>query len=246
MEDVGVKGLASVINACVMTSAFSCGNAFFYCSTRSLYSASLAGYLPRFLSKCLKNGSPVYCVLVTFAVSFVAYLSVNEDGMVVFNWFVNLCATGLLLAYICMWWSYFQFRRAWESQHKTKMRNPEYPYFTGPKWLHPVLTYLGMTFTILVVFFNGFWIFFPGNFNVSNLFTSYFAPAFFVCLFLFWKVYKKTKFRTPLTADIVSGKQKVDDEEEVEEREYAVKQAEYVTAVWYVKAWRCFYNLCFS
>lgn len=29
MEDVGVKGLASVINACVMTSAFSCGNAFF-------------------------------------------------------------------------------------------------------------------------------------------------------------------------------------------------------------------------
>lgn len=166
--------------------------------------------------------------------------------MVVFNWFVNLCATGLLLAYICMWWSYFQFRRAWEAQHKTKMRNPRYPYFTGPKWLHPVLTYLGMTFTILVVFFNGFWIFFPGNFNVSNLFTSYFAPAFLVCLFLFWKVYKKTKFRTPLTADIVSGKQKVDDEEDVEEREYAVKQAEYVTAVWYVKAWRWFYNLCFS
>ena len=97
-----------------------------------------------------------------------------------------------------------------------------------------------------MVFFNGFWIFFPGNFSVSNLFTSYFAPAFFVCLFVFWKVFKKTKFRTPLTADITSGKQRVDDEEEVEEREYAAKQAEYANGTWYVKAWRWVYNLCFS
>lgn len=162
----------------------------FYCSTRSLYSASLAGYLPRFLSKCLKNGSPVYCVLVTFAVSLVAYLNVNEDGMVVFNWFVNLCATGLLLAYICMWWSYFQFRRAWEAQHKTKMRNPEYPYFTGPKWLHPVLTYLGMTFTILVVFFNGFWIFFLEILMYLICLQVTLPQLSLFAYFYFWKIYK--------------------------------------------------------
>lgn len=177
--------------------------------------------------------------------SLVAYLNVNEDGMVVFNWFVNLCATGLLLAYICMWWSYFQFRRAWEAQHKTKMRNPEYPYFTGPKWLHPVLTYLGMTFTILVVFFNGFWIFFL-EILMYLICLQVTLPQLSLFAYFYFGRSIKTKFRTPLTADLISGKQKVDDEEEVEEREYAAKQAEYVTAVWYVKAWRWFYNLCFS
>lgn len=247
IEDVGVKGLASVINAGIMMSAFSCGNAFFYCSARSIYSAALGGYLPRFLAKCLPNGAPIYCVLITFAVSLISYLNVNESGAVVFNWFVNLCATGLLLTYTCIWWSYFQFRKDWEFKHKQKMKHPEYPYFLCPQWMHPIFTYLGLALTVLVVFFNGFWIFFPGQFNVSNLFTSYFAPVFFVCLFVFWKVVKRTHFRTAKTADITSGKQRIDDEEEAEEKE--IREQEFVfyqNAKWYHKAWQKFYAFWFT
>lgn len=217
IEQVGVKGLAALINACIMSSAFSCGNAFFYCSTRSIYSASIAGYLPRFFSKCLSNGAPINCVILTFAVSLLSYLNVSTTTGNVFNWFVNLSTTGLLCAYICMWWSYFQFKKAWEYQNGgNKMQKPQYEYYTGPKWLHPVFTYFGMTLTVLVLFFNGFWIFFPGQFSVANLFTSYFAPVFFICLFVFWKLLKKTHFRTRETADITSGKREIDEEEEAD------------------------------
>ncbi|KAI5953352.1 PUT4 [Candida jiufengensis] len=219
IKSVGVKGLDSLINALIMSSAFSCGNAFFYCSTRSIYSAAIAGYLPRFFGKCLKNGAPVYCVMLTFAVSLLSYLNVSNSGVVVFNWFVNLCATGLICAYLCIFWSYFNFRKAWEKQNNLKMKHPQYPYYLGPKFLHPILTYTGLIITILVLFFNGFWIFFPGNFNASNFLTSYFAPIFLVCLFLFWKILKRTKFKTSLTADITTDKKEIDEEEEAELQE---------------------------
>lgn len=245
IEQVGVKGLASLINAAILSSAFSCGNAFFYCSTRSIYSAALAGYLPKFFAKCLRNGSPVYCVGSTFVVSLLAYLNVNEASSNVFNWFVNLATTGLLLAYICMWWSYFGFRRAWEQQNGTIMDSPQYPYYLFARWMHPVITYSGFALTILVLFFNGFWIFFPHQFSVANLFTSYFAPVFFICLFMFWKLLKKTKFISAEDADITTDKQEIDKEEEVEKLDHEEKQARYGTVAWYVRLWKKFYSFCF-
>lgn len=72
-------------------------------------------------------------------------------------------------------------------------------------------------------------------------------PQFFVCLFVFWKVVKRTHFRTPETADITSGKQRIDDEEEVEEKE--ICEQEYIfnqRAKWYHKAWQKFYAFWFT
>ncbi|KAI5967052.1 PUT4 [Candida theae] len=246
IEQVGVKGLASVINAAILSSAFSCGNAFFYCSTRSIYSAALAGYVPKFFAKCMPNGSPIYCVAATFAVSLLALLNVNQASSNVFNWFVNLATTGLLLAYICMWWFYIGFRRAWERQHGTTMKSRSYPYYLMAGWMHPIITYVGFALTVLVLFFNGFWIFFPHQFSVANLFTSYFAPVFFICLFVFWKLLKRTRFVRAEDADITSGKQEIDDEEEAEDIEYEQKQAQYDGANWYVKLWRSIYSFCFT
>jgi amino acid transporter len=57
---VGIKGLPSVINAGVLTSAFSAANSGLYGSSRTLYGLSLRGQAPRIFSKCLKkNGLPI-------------------------------------------------------------------------------------------------------------------------------------------------------------------------------------------
>ena len=122
IQNVGVRGLGLVVNGAVLTSAFSCGNAFFFLGTRSLYSASLAGYIPRFFSKCLKSGVPINCVIFTGVVSLISYLNVSQSTGVVFNWFVNLATTGLLCSYICMWLAYFKFRKAYVVQTGKQMK----------------------------------------------------------------------------------------------------------------------------
>lgn len=42
--------------------------------------------------------------------------------------------------------------------------------------------------------------------------TDYFALAFAPFMFLLWKVVKKTKFVSPEEADLISGKEEVDEE----------------------------------
>ncbi|CAN3504893.1 dicarboxylic amino acid permease [Diutina catenulata] len=213
IQDVGVSGLASLVNACVMTSAFSCGNGFLYGATRSLYASSLAGYTPRFFSKCLKNGTPIYALLASLAVGCLAFLSCSEGTNVVFNWFINLSTTGMLCTYVSLWITYFKFRKAIAVQ-MCDVKSPEYPYYKGPFWLTNWFAYFSFGFCLVVLFFNGFWIFFPGQFAVADLFSSYFAPVMFPILYFGWKFIKKTKIRSPEEADLTTGKKEVDEDQE--------------------------------
>jgi amino acid transporter len=79
MENGGIKVLPSIINAVVLTSAFSAGNSFFYPSTRVLYSTALDGEAPGFL-KYEKFGVPYACVGVTTLLSPPVHLNVNPSA----------------------------------------------------------------------------------------------------------------------------------------------------------------------
>lgn len=234
IKNVGIHGLDDLCNAIIMTAAWSCGMGFLYSSSRSIYSSALAGYVPRVFSTCLKNGCPIYCVIISILVGCLSFLSISNSTAEVFNWFINLATTGLLCAYIALWWCYFKFRKALKAQGK-EQEFLEGPYYKMPKIFNPYLTYFGAGLNSVVLFFNGFWIFFPGQFSVANLFTSYFAPVFFLVLYFGWKIIKKTHLRTDLEADITTGKQEIDDEEEIE-RQYLdsiPKKEGFLWNVWY-------------
>lgn len=66
----GIKGLPSVINAAVLTSALSAGNSFLFCSSRILYGLALRGQAPRIFARCTKDGLPYAAIL--FAVRYVS------------------------------------------------------------------------------------------------------------------------------------------------------------------------------
>lgn len=220
IKSVGVHGLDSVVNAVVLTSAWSCGNGFTFGAARSAYSAALAGYLPKIFSYCLKNGCPIVAVLFAMSIGCLSYMTVSNTASTVLNWFINLSTTGLLCTYLVMWMCYFKFKRAVAVQ---PCDHDDPKYYKMSRFLHPYVTYWAFFLNIVVLFFNGFWIFFPGQFSVPNLFTSYFAPVFFVVLYIFWKLLKKTHWRTDEEADIISGKAEIDDEEEAEAQEMALR-----------------------
>lgn len=213
IKTVGVHGLDSLVNAAIMMSTWSCGNGFTYGATRSCYSASLSGYLPKVFSYCLRNGCPIVSVCACLSISALSYMSVSKTSNTVFNWFTNLATTGLLFTYSVMWLCYFKFRKAVEVQ-PTDFYDEK--HYKTPKLMHPYITYWAFAFNNLILFFNGFWIFFPGQFSVANLFTSYFAPVFAAVLFVVWKLVKRTHWKSPLEADISTGKDDIDREEELE------------------------------
>ena len=82
--------LPDVVNAMVLTAAFCAGNSYVYCTSRSLFELALEGKAPKFLTRCTRNGVPIYCVLVVLLISLLSFLQVSNGASVVLSWFVNL------------------------------------------------------------------------------------------------------------------------------------------------------------
>ncbi|KAI9722361.1 MAG: hypothetical protein M1812_001833 [Candelaria pacifica] len=90
MNRLKITVLPDIVNAMVLTAAFSAGNSYVYCASRSLFGLALEGKAPKILTKCTKNGVPVYCVLIVLLISLLSFLQVSSNAAVVLTWFVSL------------------------------------------------------------------------------------------------------------------------------------------------------------
>lgn len=90
MDRLDIPVLPHIVNALILTSSFSAGNSYVYCASRSLYGLALEGKAPRVLTKCTKQGVPVYCVLVVLAIGLLSFLQVSNSAAVVLSWLVGL------------------------------------------------------------------------------------------------------------------------------------------------------------
>ena len=90
MNRLKIQVLPDIVNAMVLGAAFSAGNSYVYCASRSLFGLALEGKAPKLLTKCTKQGVPIYCVLVVLLISLLSFLQVSNNASVVLQWFVNL------------------------------------------------------------------------------------------------------------------------------------------------------------
>jgi amino acid transporter len=182
IQNAGIPVLDHIVNAAVLTSAWSAGNSFLYMSSRSLYSLAMSGNAPSVFKACNRWGVPYWAVSASACFSALAYLAVNNSSSIVFNWFVNFTNTSGFISWICCGVVFFRFRKAVAAQ------GIEQPYKSR---LQPYGAYFGMAGATLMMLINGFTVFFPSQWSVSNFFTAYIGiPAFLVLYFghriLYW------------------------------------------------------------
>lgn len=211
IQNAGIKGLNHAINAAILTSAWSAGNSFLYSGSRVLYSMSLTKQAPKIFSITNRRGVPYVAVLFTWAFALLAYLNVSNTGATVFNWFVNISTISGFIAWIVVMITYIRFRQAFTYHgllHTLPYRTP----------LQPYATYAALLIIALLTLTNGFQIFFPGKFNVSDFLAAYITLPIFIVLYLGHKIVMRTRFAIPLAEiDIVTGKREMDELAEMEE-----------------------------
>ena len=100
IQNAGIGGLNHVINAAILTSAWSSGNSWLFAGSRMLYSLACTEQAPKIFRRCNKRGVPYMAVLATFAVGCLAYLNVSSGGAAVFNWFTNITTISGFIAWI--------------------------------------------------------------------------------------------------------------------------------------------------
>ncbi|KAL2408413.1 putative proline-specific permease put4 [Exophiala dermatitidis] len=202
IENLGITGLPGFINFLIMLAGWSCGNAYLYSASRTLYSLSRDGQAPKFLMKCTKAGVPIYCVVAVSLISCITYLVASDSAVTVFYWFVNLTTIALIVTYQGMLWTYVGWWRARVAQGLDPNSLP----YKAPFGIY--ICGFALVMGLAVMLFIGFDVFVP--WDTEGFVTSYFGGAFAVVMFFFWKFFKKTRFADPETADIYSGKAEID------------------------------------
>ncbi|CAO2655101.1 Nn.00g101650.m01.CDS01 [Neocucurbitaria sp. VM-36] len=218
IRNAGISVLPSIVNAGILTSAWSAGNSFLYMSSRSLYSIALAGNAPKIFTRCNRYGLPVYAVLATSCFSLLAYLNVASSAGTVFNWFISLTNTAGYTSWIVCTIIFLRFRKACAAQ------GIAVPYQSK---FQPYGAYVCLvTFTILLLC-NGFTVFYPGQFTVSGFLTTYLGIPIFLALWLGHKVVVGRQdpwLIRPQKVDITTGLREVEADAEAWDRREAMNR----------------------
>ncbi|EXJ87720.1 hypothetical protein A1O1_04645 [Capronia coronata CBS 617.96] len=202
IQNLGITGLPSLINALILLSGWSCGNAYLYSSSRTLYSLARDGQAPKIFMKCTKSGIPVWSVSAVSLISCITYLVASSSAVTVFFWFVSLTTIALVATYTGMLWTFIGWHRALKAQGVDRDSLP----YKAP--LAPYSAWFAIVIGCLVMLFIGFDVFVP--WDTEGFVTSYFGIAFGFVMFVFWKIFKRTRFTDPKTCDIYSGKAEID------------------------------------
>ena len=145
MRRLGIGTLPHIVNALILTSAFSAGNSYLYCASRSLYGLALEGKAPRFLTICTKKGVPVYCVAVVLGIGLLSFLQLSSSSAVVLNWLVSLVTASQLMNFSVTCVAYLCFYRALKAQG---VERTSLPYRA---WFQPYAAWYGLIGTFTMV-----------------------------------------------------------------------------------------------
>lgn len=204
MANLGVSVLPHIVNALLVTSIFSAGNAYVYCAMRTLYGLALSGHAPRFLTKCTKQGIPIYCFAVTMIFPLLSLLQVGKSTAQVVTWLANLTEAAQLIDYIIMCVTYLWFYRACKAQGLDRKTLPYVGRF------QPYSAIIGIIGMSLVVGGYGYTTFLPGYWDVGTFFSYYTMVFVAILTYSSWKLLKKTKVVKPAELDLIWDKPLID------------------------------------
>ncbi|KAI8958250.1 amino acid permease/ SLC12A domain-containing protein [Daldinia sp. FL1419] len=205
MDRLKIPVLPHIVNAMVLTAAFSAGNSYVYCASRSLYGLALEGKAPKFFTRCTSKGVPIYCVTLVLLIALLAFLQVSENAAVVLNWFVSLVTASQLINYGVMCVTYICFYRALDAQGISRDSLP----YKG--FLQPYAAYYALFATFVMTFIGGYTVFLPGKWDVPNFLFSYIMVGVCPVLFVGWKLVHKSRRRRPYEVDLLRDVAAVED-----------------------------------
>ena len=127
----GLRGVPSIVNAIVITSAWSSSNQALLSGTRVLYGLALKKQAPAIFLRTTPWGAPYVCVLFFAAFMFLSFMSLSDGALTVFWWLVDLTACGVLISWITVLLNHWRLIRAMKKQGLALSRLPWHSKFTG-------------------------------------------------------------------------------------------------------------------
>ncbi|KAF8840423.1 general APC amino acid permease [Paxillus ammoniavirescens] len=188
MRNASIKTMPSVVNAGLVTSAFSAANSHSFAASRVLEALAYKRQAPA-IFEATYNDTPIAAVLFTCSFGLLSFMSLNDGAGTVFRWFVSLTTVGGFLSWATINLTYLYFYQG------LKYRKIDRRTFIYWGVFQPWLSIWGLAMCIFFTLINGFWVFWDFKTEENDFFANYINVPIFLCLYAYWKVTKNTSFR---------------------------------------------------
>ncbi|KAK7061465.1 dicarboxylic amino acid permease [Favolaschia claudopus] len=200
----GIKALPSLINACLLTSAWSAGSSDLYTSSRALYGLATAGNAPKIFMKTLPNGLPIVSLVFCSAFVCLAYMGVTSGSNKVFVWFSNMTSIAGLMTWFGICVTYLRFHAGMKAQGYERKHLP----FASP--LQPYAAWYAACACIIICFFSGWAVFLKNKWDTATFVTNYLPFILFPILYAgakyhYWRRSGEFYWKRPEDLDFVTN-----------------------------------------
>ena len=141
---MGIPYAEDLIRFVIITALLSTANSGLYAASRMMWALSAQKQLPPAFGKLTKSGVPYVAVLVTMIGGLPGLLSEQFGADVIFKNLMGVAAFTMVIVWMSICWSQFNFRRQWLKQghsvSELKFRTPWFP-------LVPILGFICCTAT---------------------------------------------------------------------------------------------------
>ena len=139
---------------------------------------------PKFFGRTNRNGVPYFGVIITSLFGLLAVLNVSNSGTTVFDWLMDISALAGLISWCFITAAHLRFMTILKSRNISRDTLPFKANFG------PVVTWITEFFLVLIVFIQGYAVFF--DFTVNDFFANYVSLIMTV---VFWIVAQLTYYR---------------------------------------------------
>ncbi|KAI1339090.1 amino acid permease/ SLC12A domain-containing protein [Xylariaceae sp. FL0016] len=213
----GIPAIPSVVNAIVITSAWSASNQSLLAGTRVLYSLALKEQAPRVFLRTTSWGTPYACVSLFAVFMLLSFMSLSNGALTVFWWLVSLTAAGVLVSWSVILLNHIRLRLAMQKQGIPITHLPWY------NWWTLYSSCCGLLLSILILLTSGFEVFTQGNWDAQSFVSHYLDIPLVALAYFSWKFTKKTEITSLLNIplnDIFSLVEPLSDEPPLRKRSW--------------------------
>ncbi|KAJ5777976.1 amino acid permease [Penicillium odoratum] len=183
----GISVVPHIINAIVLTSAWSSGNSTLLSGSRILYGLAREGQAPKFLARTNRWGVPYMGVLAIGTWMALGYMSLSATAATVFTWLQDLVACAQIMSWLVICTTYLRFYYAMKKQGISRNRLP----WKAP--LQPYAAWVTLISLSIILLTGGYTTFIHGHWSTETFISSYLDIGIFASFYFGYKIWYRTK-----------------------------------------------------
>ncbi|KAK6199362.1 general amino acid permease [Scheffersomyces amazonensis] len=208
IQNGGIKGLPSVMNAVILISVISVGSSSVYATSRTLTALAEQGLAPKICGYIDRAGRPLVAITITNVFGLLSFIAASGKQAQVFDWLLSISALSSIFTWLSICLAHIRFRRALKSQG----RDTDELAFTSQTGV--IGSWFGVILNTLVIIAQ-FWLsLFPlGDApNAEGFFEGYLGFVILIVFYVGHKIWRKNwiLFIRAKDIDIDSGRRETD------------------------------------